>query len=142
MANPKAGKQAPNVQEKRRYGRLSRTFEVEVNELAFPMQREKAVKTNCYDLSEGGLSIESASHFAVGAKVQVRINIPLLNKFSPSFFKVWENDADQYFSAIAEVVRSQARGGRHLIGMKYLDVDADQARALAGLINKAFRDGK
>lgn len=142
MATPKTEKKAPDGAEKRRYGRLSRTFEVDVSELAFPMPRGKSVKTNCYDISEGGLSIESPVHFNVGAKVQVRINIPLLNKFSPSFFKVWENDADQYFSAIAEVVRSQMKGGKHMVGMKYVDVDSDQAKALAGLINKAFRDGK
>lgn len=125
--------------EKRQYDRLNRTFEVEVTELAFPMPKSKGVKTHCYDISEGGLSIESPRFFNVGDKVQVRINIPLLNKFSPGFFKVWENDAEQYFTGIAEVVRVQRQGNKNLVGMCYINVDSDQARALAGLINKAFR---
>lgn len=141
MPNPRTGEQHSCGGEKRRYGRLNRTFEVEISELAFPMPR-RSTKGNCYDISEGGLCIESSSRFDTGVKVQVRINIPLLNKFSPSFFKVWENDADQYFSAIAEVVRSQSKGGRYLVGMKYVDVDSDQAKALAGMINKAFRDAR
>lgn len=140
MANPKKEKVAPEGAEKRQHGRLSRTFEVEVSEIAFPMPQGKSVKTHCYDISAGGLSIESPQFFNVGDKVQVRINIPLLNKFSPSFFKVWENDADQYFSAIAEVVRATRQDDKNLVGMRYVDADPDQAKALSGLINKAFRD--
>jgi c-di-GMP-binding flagellar brake protein YcgR len=142
MASHDTGKSATDGAEKRRHGRLNRTFEVGVSAIAFPMPRGVAVKTHCYDISAGGLSIESPKSFAVGDNVQVRINIPLLNRFSPSFFKVWENDAEQYFSAIAEVVRCQSRAGKYLVGMRYVDVDPDQAKALAGLINKAFRDGK
>lgn len=143
MANPKTSKKAsPSGPEKRRYGRLNRTFEVEVSVLAFPMPTGPGIKTHCYDISEGGLSIESPRAFKEGDKVQVRINIPLLNKFSPGFFKFWENDADQYFLAIAEVVRAQQQGGKTLVGMRYVNVDSDQARALAGLINKAFREAK
>lgn len=142
MAKADVENNSPDGGEKRRHGRLSRTFEVEVTELVFPMPSGKAVKTRCYDISAGGLSIESPRGFQPGDKVQVRINIPLLNKFSPSFFKIWENDAEQYFTAIAEVVRNQRQGGTNLVGMKYVDVDPDQAKALSGLINKAFRDGK
>lgn len=142
MAKPKTKQKAPDGAEKRRHGRLSRTFEVEVSVLAFPMPRGKSVKANCYDISEGGLSIETSHNYTVGTNVQVRINIPLLNKFSPSFLKIWENDAEQYFTAIAEVVHSDSKDGRYMVGMKYVDADPDQATALAGLINKAFRDGK
>ncbi|MDR2050417.1 MAG: PilZ domain-containing protein [Deltaproteobacteria bacterium] len=127
--------------DKRRHGRLSRTFAVEINILSFPANPGRAVEARCYDISEGGLSVESPRIFDVGDKLQVRINIPLLNKFSPGFFKVYENDAEQYFLAIAEVMWSKARGGSNLIGMRYINVDEDQARALAGLIRKAFRSG-
>lgn len=126
--------------DKRQYGRLNRTFAVEVSELQFPIVRDKAVETRCYDISEGGLSIESPRAFQAGDKLQVRINIPLLNKFSPSFFKVYENDADQYFMAIAEVMWCKIQAGQYLIGMRYVNVDDNQARALAGMINKAFKE--
>ncbi len=125
-------------EDKRQHGRLSRTFEVEVNELQFPIVRDKSVQTRCYDISEGGLSIESPSSFKTGDKLQVKINIPLLNKFSPGFFKVYENDADQYFMAIAEVMWCKPQAGICLVGMRYVNVDDNQARALAGMINKAF----
>ncbi|MDL2285621.1 PilZ domain-containing protein [Desulfovibrio sp. OttesenSCG-928-F07] len=128
--------------DKRQHGRLNRTFEVEVNELQFPIVRDKVVQTRCYDISEGGLSIESPDSFEAGAKLQVRINIPLLNKFSPSFFKVYENDADQYFMAIAEVMWCKPHEGVYLLGMRYVNVDDDQARALSAMINKAFRSDK
>jgi c-di-GMP-binding flagellar brake protein YcgR len=127
--------------DKRQHDRLNRTFAVEINVLSFPMVRERAAEARCYDISEGGLSVESPRIFNVGEKLQVRINIPSLNKFSPSFFKVYENDAEQYFLAIAEVMWSKAQGGAYLIGMRYINVDEDQARALAGLLRKALQGG-
>lgn len=129
--------------EKRQYDRLNKTFAVEVSELQFPVVRSTAVETHCYDISEGGFSIESPRSFKAGDKLQVRINIPLLNKFSPSFFKVYENDADQYFIAITEVMWCKIQGGKYLVGMRYINVDDNQARALAAMINKEFRsEGK
>lgn len=126
--------------EKRQHGRLARTFAVEVTELTFPPSTHKTVNTHCYDISEGGLSIESPVNFKPGDKLQVRINIPLLNKFAPGFYKFWENDAEQYFLAITEVMWSKLEMGKHLLGMRYINVDEDQARALSSMINKAFRD--
>jgi c-di-GMP-binding flagellar brake protein YcgR len=128
-----------NDANKRRHSRLSRTFSVEVDELTFPVRREKTVETKCYDISEGGLSIDSPRPFITGEKIQVKINIPLLNKFSPGFFKVYENDADQYFLAIAEIMWCKMKAGRYLVGMRYINVDESQASALSGFINKAFR---
>ena len=139
MAQPKPDQSAQGA-DKRQHGRLARTFAVEVAELTFPPSRGKSVNTHCYDISEGGLSIEASVNFKAGDRLQVRINIPLLNKFSPGFFKFWENDADQYFMAITEVMWSKLEGGKYLTGMRYINVDEDQARALASMINKAFSE--
>lgn len=138
MAQPKP-EQGVQGAEKRQHGRLTRTFAVELAELTFPPSNGRTVNTHCYDISEGGLSIESPVSFNQGDKLQARINIPLLNKFAPGFFKFWENDADQYFLAITEVMWSKLEDGKYLLGMKYINVDEDQAKALSGMINKAFR---
>ena len=125
--------------ENRRHGRLNRTFTVEISALSFPMSGVRGLETRCYDISSGGLSIESSKSFNPGERLQARINIPMLNKFSPSFFKIYENDADQYLTAIVEVIWCKPGSGGYLVGMRYINVDEDQARALAGMINKAFR---
>ncbi len=122
---------------KRSYRRLPRPYPVEVTKLSFPMP--KPTETVCCDISKGGLCVESsASGLAIGDKCQVRVLIPLLNKFSPSFFKVYENDAEQYFMALAEVAWVRPVRGRSLMGFKFVNVDSDQSKALEKLVEKAF----
>jgi c-di-GMP-binding flagellar brake protein YcgR len=113
---------------------------VDVNELQFLAARGKGVETKCCEISEGGLSVDSPRSFKAGDKLQVRVKIPLLNKFSPGFFKFFENDADQYFLAISEVIWCKPRASSYRVGIRYINVDDSQARALAGMINKAFRE--
>jgi hypothetical protein len=80
----------------------------------------------------------SGISFEEGATCQVRVLIPLLNKYSPSFFKVYENDAEQYFLALAEVAWIRPAGGRYLVGFRFVNVDENQSHALEKLIAKAF----
>ena len=122
---------------KRLYLRLPRPYPVELKMLSFPMPTE-SIKTNCCDISRGGVCLEANQPFSVGAAYQLRILIPLLNKFSPGFFRVYENDMEQYFVAVGEVVWAKPAGGRYLIGIKFANVDGDQGIALDRLIKKAF----
>lgn len=124
--------------EKRAYQRLPRTYPVEVIMLDFPMPRE-GMRTTCCDISRGGICVEApAAEFAVGDTVQVRALIPLLNKFSQNFFKVYENDAEQYFLALAEVAWIKPVPGQFLIGFRFVNVHSDQMAALEKLIERAF----
>lgn len=124
--------------EKRVYQRLPRTYPVEVTRLDFPMPKE-GMRTKCCDISKGGICVEAAAvEFAVGDTFQVRVLIPLLNKFSRNFFKVYENDAEQYFLALAEVAWVKPISGQFLIGFKFVNVHSDQMAALEKLIERAF----
>lgn len=126
---------------KRVYQRLPKTYAVEVIPLAFPMPKEGAL-TRCCDISMGGLCVETLeASFSIGDVCQVKAHIPLLNKFSPGFFKVYENDADQYFMALAEVTWAKAVGGQYLVGFKFVNVHSDQLKALEKLIERAFAQG-
>ena len=124
--------------DKRGYQRLPKTYAVEVIKLAFPMPRE-GVLTRCCDISMGGLCVETPEvPFVIGDACQLKVHIPLLNKFSPGFFKVYENDADQYFLALAEVTWIKAVSGQFLAGFKFVNVHSDQLKALEKLIERAF----
>ena len=124
--------------EKRVYQRLPRTYPVEVTILDFPMPKE-GMQTKCCDISKGGICVEApTADFAIGDTCQVRALIPLLNKFSPTFFKVYENDAEQYFLALAEVAWIKPIPGQFLIGFKFVNVHRDQMTALERLIERAF----
>lgn len=123
--------------ERRRHSRLPKPFPVEASEIRFPPSSQARFETQCQDISGGGLSVLSPRKFDLGAKLQVRVHIPTLNKYSPGFFKVYENDADQYLQAIAEVTRVELSSGGYLLGLKYVDVDEDAARAVANMVNKA-----
>ncbi|MEG6507176.1 PilZ domain-containing protein [Nitratidesulfovibrio sp. 1201_IL3209] len=126
-----------STSDRRKHCRLPKPFPVEASEIRFPPSSQGRFETQCCDISAGGLSVHSPRKFEPGAKLQVRVHIPTLNKYSPGFFKVYENDADQYLQAIAEVIRVEYSAGGYLLGLKYVDVDEDAARAVANLVNKA-----
>lgn len=119
---------------KRRYPRLPRPYQMQARELAFPMAKTPLLDVICTDISEGGLCVESGSPLPVGTRLHVTVRIPLLNKFSNSFFKVYENDADQYFQAIAEVAWLKSTGHRHLMGLRFINADQELSLALGKLV--------
>ncbi|MDL2272769.1 PilZ domain-containing protein [Desulfovibrio sp. OttesenSCG-928-I05] len=124
---------------KRAYQRLPRPYPVEVAKLSFPMNKSGVIETTCCDISKGGLSVEApSSSLAVGDTCQLKVLIPTLNKYSSSFFKVYENDAEQYFNALGEVAWIKPIGGRRLMGFRFVNVVAEQSQALERLIQKAF----
>ena len=146
MTNP-AYFQAPaepanerEIANKRAALRLPKPYRVEIKHLTFPISSEPFLETTCSDISAGGMCIESYRALKVGDKCQVRINIPRLNKFSSAFFKVHENDSEQYLMALAEVVWSKLSAGSYLLGFRFVDADYDSLRALERLIKKeSFR---
>lgn len=124
--------------EKRTFQRLPKTYPVEVIKVDFPMPKE-GLKTRCCDISTGGACVEAGdAPFELGETCQLKILIPLLNKFSPGFFKVYENDAEQYFIALAQVAWIKPLSGQFLMGFKFVNVHNDQLAALEKLIERAF----
>lgn len=129
---------APSDQ--RQYLRLPRPYRVQVRELVFPIAKDPLLEGSAHDISKGGLCIESLAPYEKGAIWHVSVHIPLLNKFSTGFFKVYENDAEQYFQAIAEVAWCRKIATGYLIGIQFTNIDEDLSRALERLIDKAFMD--
>ena len=124
--------------EQRGYQRLPRTYPVEVIKLAFPMP-QNGMETKCCDISTGGICVEAPEAcLAIGDTCQIKVLIPMLNKFSKSFYRVFENDAEQYFMALAEVAWIKPLPGQFLIGFKFVNVHDDQMTALEKLIERAF----
>jgi len=126
-------------EERRRAERLEKSFRVEVREFRFPLAGRQGHAVSCVDLSEGGLRIESPRPYKAGDKLQVKIFIPSLNKYHPGFFKVFESDAGQHLQAIAEVAHVETLpGGSCRLGIRFLDVDEDDWKALRNFIAKAI----
>lgn len=128
--------------DKRQYQRLPRPYRVEARELVFPIARNPLFASECCDISRGGLCVESPKMLPVGTRLQISVHIPLLNKFSPSFYKIYENDAEQYFNAIADVAWARPSGGMYLLGLTFINADPDMCKALGSLVNKAFGELK
>ncbi|MFO7595054.1 MAG: PilZ domain-containing protein [Desulfocurvibacter africanus] len=118
------------VEEKREYTRLPKSFRVEIRKLAFPLNAHPAQFVESVDISVGGLRVECRGTFEAGDKVQVRIFIPSLNKFHPGFLKVFESATDQSMQAIGEVVRVEGGLRGSILGIKFVDVDQDDWKAL------------
>lgn len=129
----------PEEENKRQYLRLPSPYRVQARELVFPIAKEPLIDTPCNDISKGGLCVESGSPLPVGTRLHVTVHIPLLNKFSSRFFKVYENDAEQYFQAIADVAWVRSRNGSHLLGLQFVNADEELCKALGKLVDDAFR---
>lgn len=124
--------------DKRRHLRLPRPYRVQARELVFPIAKDPLIDSQLSDISKGGLCIESPIHLEPGSRMHISVHIPLLNKFTSGFYKVYENEAEQYFQAIADVSWSRPSSGAYLIGLHFVNFDEQIAEGLDRLINKAF----
>ena len=127
---------------KREYLRLPRPYRVQARELVFPIAKDPLIDTESRDISKGGLCVESDSELPVGTRLHVTVHIPLLNKFHSGFFKVYENDAEQYFQAVADVSWTRASGGKYLLGLSFVNADEDITKAVNKLVQDAFNTMK
>ena len=123
----------------RQYQRLLRPYRVEAKLLQFPAPLHPVINAPCYDIGAGGLCVESSQALDIGALMQIRVHVPRLNKHSPSFFKAYENDAEQYVQCIAKVAWVRPSGGKYLVGLIFSDIDPDQRKALKNLVQKAMQ---
>ncbi len=121
----------------RRYKRLLRPYRVEARRLQFPPPTRSVIDGPCYDIGAGGLCVECPNALDEGDLLQVRVHVPKLNKYSPGFFKAYENDAEQYVQCIATVAWIRRSGGSYLVGLQFTDIDSDKRTALQGLVDKA-----
>ena len=124
--------------EQRKFARLPKNYYIQFKRLKFPMSSEPFAEARISDISAGGICVEASKAFSQGDRLQVRIHVPRLNKFMPGFFKFYENDAEQYINAIAEVAWME----EPLMGLSFVDLDQDVVRAIQGLIQDAVREAR
>lgn len=122
----------------RKYMRLPKPFSVQARELVFPIARDPMLAVKSNDISRGGICIESEVEFPLGTNLHITVHIPLLNKFSNNFLKIYENDADQRFQTIATVIWVKSQGDKFLVGLRFVDLDDTISEAIDKLINNAF----
>ena len=123
----------------RQYQRLLRPYRVEARLLQFPSPLHPVIDAPCYDIGAGGLCVESSASLNIGDLLQIRVHVPRLNKYSPSFFKAYENDAEQYVRCIGKVSWVRPAGGKYLIGLNFTDIDSDQRKALKALVQEGMQ---
>lgn len=121
----------------RRQFRLPKNYVVEVKKVTFPSTENYDIVSHSNDISVGGLNVSSPYSIPLGTMMQVRITIPMLNRFSSSFFKYYENDMEQYLVALAEVAWVKPDKGAFAVGLTFIDIDQTNRDALNSLINKA-----
>jgi c-di-GMP-binding flagellar brake protein YcgR len=127
--------------ERRRFERLPKPYRLEVSAFRFPLAGQKRVEAHCRDISAGGVKMSCSLHFEAGEKILVKVFIPSLNKFHPGYLKVFESDEGQYLQAIAEVMWAEQSGaGEHMLGVRFVDVDQDDWKALENLLRKMLNE--
>lgn len=122
--------------ERRESVRLPKNYTVELRKFVFPLWDQPTLTLASVDISQGGLKVCCPESLDQGEKLQVKVYIPSLNKFHPGFLKVFESDAGQSLTAIAEVVHVERKGGTCNAGLRFVDVDEDDWKALHGVIVK------
>ena len=125
--------------DRRQDTRIPKNFRVAISEFKFPLSAQRAHEVKTADISAGGLKVESPVKFQKEDKVQIRVYIPSLNKYHPSFFKVFESDVGQYFQATAEVMWVEERIPLTLyaLGLKFIDFYEDDWLALKNMIRRS-----
>ncbi len=124
--------------ERRGSARLPKEYHVSVRKLDFPLSGQEEIALKSVDISTGGLRIQSPVKLESSQMLQVGITMPRLNKYHPSYFKVFESDVSQILHAVAEVawVKEVFSARLYEIGIKFLDVDESDWRALRGLLGE------
>ncbi len=120
--------------DRREYKRLNKELKVEVRRFVFPVKSQRVVASRCLNISPGGILLEVSEPFAVGDKLQLTLYVPGLNRYHPSFFKVFESSVNQSLIAVAEVVRIERAFGTYRMGVKFLNIYEDDWKALYNLL--------
>ncbi len=120
--------------DRREYKRLNKELKVEVRRFVFPVKSQRVIASRCLNISPGGILLEVSEPFAVGDKLQLTLYVPGLNRYHPSFFKVFESSVNQSLIAVAEVVRIERAFGTYRMGVKFLNIYEDDWKALYNLL--------
>ncbi len=125
--------------ERREHSRLNKELKVDVRRFVYPLKSQRIIKTKCLNISPGGILLEVSEKFKKGEKLQLTLYVPGLNRHHPSFFKVFESSINQSLLAVAEVVRSELKGGTYQLGIKFLNIYEDDWQALYNFLMKEIR---
>ncbi|GAB6886823.1 hypothetical protein JCM13304A_03210 [Desulfothermus okinawensis JCM 13304] len=125
--------------DRRKYQRLNKELRVELKRFIFPVKSQKVIKTKCLNISPGGILLDVGEKFNIGEKIQLTLYVPGLNRYHPSFFKVFESSLNQSLVAVAEVVRVELRGGSYKVGVKFLNIYEDDWKALYNLLSREIK---
>jgi len=127
------------IKDRREFKRLNKELRVEVRKFVYPVKSQRVIKTRCLNISPGGILLDMPEKFNVGDKVQLTLYVPGLNRYHPSFFKVFESSLNQSLVAVAEVVRIELKGGSYKVGIKFLNIYEDDWKALYNLLMRELR---
>lgn len=124
--------------ERRNYQRLSKQLKVDMRKFQYPLASQAWISTVCENISAGGIFIESSQKVNVDDQLQLRIYVPNLKKFYPSFFKVFESDTGQSILVVAQVIRVIDMPDKRTYGLaiQFVNVYEDDWQALHDLIIK------
>jgi c-di-GMP-binding flagellar brake protein YcgR len=134
---------AIDEKDRRQFARLSRQFKMEISAFTFPLSKMRPFEVTGVDISEGGVAVRCPEGFCVGERVQLKINIPRLNRYHPGFFKVYEHDLGQYIIAVAQIAWSKPdpKQGDFMLGLEFVDVYEDDLKALHNLVRSGLEQG-
>ena len=124
--------------ERRLYQRLSKELKVDLRKFEYPLASQAWVNAVCGNISAGGMFVESPQKFNAEDQVQLRVYVPNLKKFYPSFFKVFESDVGQSILTVAKVVRVKdlPENNQYGLALQFTNLYEDDWRALHDLIIK------
>ncbi|SDN60633.1 PilZ domain-containing protein [Desulfonauticus submarinus] len=123
--------------DRRRYFRLPKNYKVKVSLLRYPLGNQKWYEVHSLDIGKGGVRLIFPCKLDKGDKLQIKIRVPSLNKFHPSFFKVFEVETEQELVALGEVIWiGEKKIDGYEVGVKFIDVFEDDLRALRDFLEE------
>ena len=120
------------VQNKRKFPRVSRNIDIEVSQLTFPLSDAVIKKESSLDIGVNGIRFTSSEPYEPQTVLNLKINIIGWEGFKKPFSKFIDLSSEAFLGAVGEVVwcNENAEGGGYELGVKFMNIYEDDYEAL------------
>ncbi len=129
----------PVVFEPRKFLRIPKRVEIELNELSYSVEVSGAAEKGfSKNISFQGICFSHSNTYSPGVVLMLKLFLPGWRSYGRLFSKVFDMTSASFFSAIGEVVwcRKVMDNSIYEIGIKFVNIDEDDHLAFGQYLEK------
>ena len=119
-------------QDQRKFPRISRSIEIEVSQLAFPLANAVIKNGTSVNIGENGIRITTSDPYPPKTLLNLKINIIGWEGFKKPFSRCIDISSGTGLTVVGEVVwcNKNAKDNDYHLGVRFLNIYEDDAKAL------------